>query len=639
MRAWLRYCLGLPVALGLLGLAASCGKAGETSGPPNVLLIVIDTLRADHLGAYGYSRNTSPAIDDLAREGLLFENAVSPASWTKPAVASLFTGLSPLQHRVFTGNKRDEEGHVTSDVLAAELLTVAEALRAAGYRTGGFVRNAHLRGFMGFDQGFDLYDADLGEATEIVETFLGWQGSEPTERFFAYLHLLDVHWPYTPPGPFGDLFDAPKADLDFNDKETWKRFERQVRTGELAAAEADVEAMKALYDGEIRYTDAVLGQLFATLRARDLYEDTLILITSDHGEEFLDHGGVSHGHTLYEEMLHVPLIIRGGGLEPARVAARVELIDILPTILGLVGIEAPVDLPGRDLGRVLGDNRAEDSPVFADHRPNGSSGRIRQSVRAGRHKLIRTLPPTSMGGDPSGQDGSVMGPGVWVEAEVEPQSELSHTALEIERIEPRDDIRIFAPIVQFASTEKEFRLLGVRCRLRPDATVLDSSGARLGRQALGAGDWIKARGRSWDEGILELRKVELLAGPLKGVAEIKAPIQEVLLEGDEPVALRLAGMKLVLDEETEWEGGDLSGPPAPASGAAPRAPIEVELYDLEHDPGELHDLAGQEPRRAAELIRILDDWERGQRRLDRITEEIALDPSTVEELRALGYID
>lgn len=256
------------VALGVFVTFASCGRAGGNVASPNVLLILIDALRPDHLGVYGYSRNTSPVIDDLARGGVVFENAVSPASWTKPAVASLLTGLDPLQHRVFTGNKRDTEGRITSDVLIEEHLTLAEVLRPAGYRTGGFVRNAHLRPFLGFAQGFDFYRADLGDAMEVTEHFLEWLQPGRKEKFFAYLHFLDVHWPYSPPDPFAKMFDPPEADLEFNERETWKLLERKIRSGDMAVNEVDVEAMKALYDGEIRYIDAALGQLFANLRDR-----------------------------------------------------------------------------------------------------------------------------------------------------------------------------------------------------------------------------------------------------------------------------------------------------------------------------------------------------------------------------------
>lgn len=624
------------VALGTLVSFASCGRAGGNVAPPNVLLILIDALRPDHLGVYGYSRNTSPVIDDLARGGVVFENATSPASWTKPAVASLFTGLDPLQHRVFTGNNRDTEGRITSDVLIEEHLTLAEVLRSAGYRTGGFVRNAHLRPFLGFGQGFDFYRADLGDATEVTEQFLDWLQQGRTEKFFAYLHLLDVHWPYSPPDPFAKVFEPPEADLEFNERDTWKLLERKARSGDMVISEADIEAMNALYDGEIRYIDAALGQLFASLRARGLYDNTLIVLTADHGEEFLDHRGVSHGQTLYDEMLRVPLIIRGPGLTPRRVRDQVELIDILPTVLSLTGVKAPPGLSGRDLrGLLEGEETRPATVFFADHRPNGSSGRIQQSVRSGRYKLIRTF-------ESSGKRNSeipLLQGGTWIEVDGTQQEGGSFLATEIELIQERDDLRLFGPMRDYSGSDRNFDLLGARCRLLPDAEVLDQSGGRVDLEKLGEGVWIKARGDTWRDGVLLLHKVELVAVEADPQPEIKAPIQRMLRKGDTPVAMDLAGIRVLIDDETEWEG-ELPGQPAGRDRhPSTRTLVGVELYDLERDPGELHDLAENDPRRVAEMSRLLSDWERRRGLIERSRKEVELDPSTVEELKALGYID
>jgi arylsulfatase len=338
-----RPCLAA-AGLALAGLAAAGCGSRPAQGPPNVLWIVIDAQRADHLGCYGHDRDTSPFLDALAAEGLRFTNAISQESYTQASVPSYFTSTYPLQHRVLYDQP-------TIDVLAPRFLTIAETLKTAGYTTAAFVFNPHLKARFGFGQGFDLYDDDpagwpegvpLHEAMEtarkIHRKLEGYLTENPTRPLFLYLHYRDVHSPYAPPPPFHELFlpagVEPAPDLLYT--------ERPDR-----AVPHTLEVVLSQYDGEIRYTDT---QLRETLRLLERFgitrTNSVIVITADHGEEFHDRhpddpGGLYHGRTLYGEQIRVPLILLLPDVRPARrvIDAYVELVDVVPTVLDAAGID------------------------------------------------------------------------------------------------------------------------------------------------------------------------------------------------------------------------------------------------------------------------------------------------------------
>ena len=313
--------------------------ARESHQETNVILILIDTLRADHLSCYGYERSTSPNIDRMAEEGVLFENPVAPSSWTKPSTASLFTSLYPSMHGVIYGNS----------VLPRALTTLAEVLKEAGYLTAGFVANPQIKAIFDFDQGFDFYDdtivedkiyhvlfrgndlekkiirrlfklkwewTDNNNAEMITRKIIPWLKENKDSRFFLYLHYIDPHEPYSPPDPFHDKYSNDEFKMTENQKNI------------------------ALYDAEIAYTDENIGVLLQTLEQLNIANRTLVVLTSDHGEEFLEHGGTGHGQSLYEEQIRVPLIMRYPHVLPASriIKERAKMIDIMPTILDLLGI-------------------------------------------------------------------------------------------------------------------------------------------------------------------------------------------------------------------------------------------------------------------------------------------------------------
>ncbi len=371
-------------------------------GKPNILLISIDTLRADHLGCYGNSRPTSPNIDGLAKKGVLFENAFSPTSWTLPGHMSIFTSLYPSFHKL--------EARRGSLRLDPAERTIAELLRDVGYRTASFVTHPYLAAKWGFDQGFDLYFRHetvvrAAEQTDSVIDWLDWhvfhqrRGLEPS-GFFLFVHYMDPHETYNAPPPFGDRYTGDYQGRLRPDDHFVTMFLK-----EDFQSQADYQYVLALYDGEISYVDDEIGQLLDSLDDSGLLDSTVIVLTSDHGEEFKDHNGMGHKTTVYAEQLHVPLIITN----PARIAAgqrvssQASLVDIYPTLVGLIGEEIPAQAQGIDLGRFFADastgevrsttpGRAPESPPqFAELGPLGRSweGPVhKRAIRTGKYKLI-----------------------------------------------------------------------------------------------------------------------------------------------------------------------------------------------------------------------------------------------------------
>ena len=319
-------------------LWAACSDSSTPAAPPpNVLLISIDSLRADHLGCYGYERDTSPNMDRLAREGVLFTQCSSSSSWTLPAHASLFTGLPISSH-----------GCTAAASLAEPRHTLAEAMRDGGYRTAGFWSGPYLHPRFGLNQGFEQYvncasfdfegkQLDVNKQShaditnpKILEEVERWFASRPPGPFFMFVHMWDVHFDYIPPAPYDTQFSAD-YDGPVDGTPPRERLEGQ-----------DLEQLIALYDGEIAWTDHHVGRLLELLAEQGVDEDTLVIVTSDHGEEFYEHGEFGHRKTLFEESIAVPLLIRYPRSLPAglKVETATSLMDLAPTILDAADLPA-----------------------------------------------------------------------------------------------------------------------------------------------------------------------------------------------------------------------------------------------------------------------------------------------------------
>jgi len=316
---------------------------GFTARPTRgVILISLDTLRADHLSAYGYERRTSPFLDSLAERAVLFERAVVQYPATLISHMSIFTGYYPQQHGVFP----------PAAVLSEEIETMPERLLRAGIRTAGHTEGGFVSGGFGFARGFEEFtDTPYADDTDVERTFnRGLEfidGLDDDERFFVFLHTYSIHDPYDPPEAFRHAFwEGDKPELPFEpDGPALNDVNKGFRDVDAAA----VEYFEALYDGSILYVDSVLETFFARLEEMGVADDTTVIITSDHGEEFLDHGKIVH-EQIYPEVVFVPLLVIHPDLDhPIRVSTPVQSIDLAPTVYDLAGVEAPEGLPGNSL--------------------------------------------------------------------------------------------------------------------------------------------------------------------------------------------------------------------------------------------------------------------------------------------------
>lgn len=394
-RRWRR----LPPLVGLLGIVLyAVGAVGAAGGfsrgepvdasrgareggarGPSILVVLVDTLRADHLGAWGYERATSPSIDAFARDGVQFLRAYSQSTWTKPATASLMTGRYPRQHQAYLEKAKLPE---------SELL-LPEALRAVGYRTAVFSGNPWVTREWGFDQGVDhfvsIYDERFARVTlfmrsmkrldklvdekarvynrvklwvqgelsttardpVVTDALVSWVEAQRGVPFYAHLHLMSPHHPYDPPPPFDRFVPDPAHPPVINyPKKSYFFFEQGTPLDPAARAD-----MVARYDGDILFVDGVFGSLLERLRAMGVLDDTVIVLVSDHGEEFYDHRNWGHGQSVYEELTRVPLIIRYPPRFPAgmRIETPVMTVDVMPTLLELAGAPPLDSLAGRSL--------------------------------------------------------------------------------------------------------------------------------------------------------------------------------------------------------------------------------------------------------------------------------------------------
>ncbi len=344
------------------------GCADEPSLRP-VILVVIDTLRKDHLSFHGYDKETSPGIDGLAEESVVFERCIAPSSWTKPSTASLLSGLDPLRHTAHRNRS-----------IAKEARLLSEILQDAGYATAAFSGNPYVSAKFHLDQGFDTFyegggqnPKDYPDITVLLNEARAWLAEPPPEPFFLYLHVMNVHGPYRAPPEYRERFRnsaAGEGKLPFQGKLWWSVM-GPGRTDSPEPSPGQRADLLARYDGAIAYSDEKLVQFLEELRSDGRLDRCLLIITSDHGEELLDHGGLGHRRTLYSEAIDVPLIVRNGGHCPGRrVETPVGLIDVAATILDLAGV-APGGMPfgdGVSLGPLVrGDGEIARSTPLLSH--------------------------------------------------------------------------------------------------------------------------------------------------------------------------------------------------------------------------------------------------------------------------------
>jgi len=384
-----RAVLVFAASLTLVTCGESFDAAPDSDGtrrPANAIIILLDTLRADRVGCYGYARDTTPAIDALAARGTVFEQAISPAPWTLPATGALLSGLPP--DLAFDGDSKLQRSMI-------------EDIAAAGFVTAAFTEAAFVSSYFGMDRGFDVFEeagalrtvienetvAGGTEGAGIVTTFAAakrWLTARGDEPFVLLVHTYEIHMPYKrtrwakkqPPGRLDDILEMSEL--------------RRMQKGELTPTEEELDYISALYDGGVRFADKHVGELLTTLDTLGLTDETLIVVTSDHGEELGEHYpafSADHGHSLKDELLLVPLIV----VDPtqrwpqARVPWQVRLCDVLPTVVELLGVANSRPVIGRSLVPMLRGVEARHRLAMAGHTKVGPP---RRALRDGSHKLI-----------------------------------------------------------------------------------------------------------------------------------------------------------------------------------------------------------------------------------------------------------
>ena len=386
-------------AVAVLALTSGCAR--EPNGLPEggpIVIIVVDTLRADGLGLYGYPHATSRPLDEWAERGAVFTHAFSTAPWTLPSVGSLLTGRYPANH----GSGRREialpEGGTRNDYVGLDAASprLAARLSEHGYATAAFVTNSFLWPGFGLDRGFDSYDfsrskfRDQRAADVMVDQALAWiDAREPAAPWFLLLHLLDPHLPYDPsPQVAGRLTAGYHGTLATPIE---PGLVRKVNGGELELDLADQAFLRGVYDEEVAFVSAQLARFLEGLAARKVLERGLVLFTADHGEEFLDHGMLEHGHTLYQELLRIPFVVWGHGVRPGRRAEPVSLVDVMPTLLEALGLARREDLDGVSLWPALsGGSAPGPRRLFAE---NSLYGEPRRALVEWPFKLIASGDP------------------------------------------------------------------------------------------------------------------------------------------------------------------------------------------------------------------------------------------------------
>lgn len=399
----LLVCVIVAVALGPGKAVPAQGRGvpDELAKQPNIILIMVDTLRADYVSAYGYPKNLTPHLDRLAADGTRFDKMFAQASWTKPSAATMLTGLYPSTHKAVG----------KPDMLPDNIDTVAELVQAGGYMTGGVADNINVSPLFGFSQGFDDYvyltpDHFFGasdsaskllaysvlrlirarffsgsiyprhyyqEGRVVNQTSTDWLGKHADDRFFYYIHYMDPHDPY---------FEHPFNGVGI------ARVQTPSPDPKLAGR------LSELYEGEVRYWDEKFGELVAFLKKESLYDNTLILVTADHGEEFYEHGGWWHGTTLYDEQVRVPLVVKWPKSYTGQVPVFEEIarmIDLAPTILEAAGVPIPSNLPGRSL---INHEAIEEVSAFAEE---DFEGNIVKMIRTTDWKLLTANPKNPRG--------------------------------------------------------------------------------------------------------------------------------------------------------------------------------------------------------------------------------------------------
>jgi len=385
--------LGLCAALTLVACPGGEPAAVQSGGParerisvpgrPNVVLLTLDTLRADHLQLYGYARNTAPRLEELARDAIVFDRALAPMATTLPTHTSIFTGVWPLEHGILANVTREGKRFKQSERLA----TLALFMQSAGYDTQAFISALPLKRRYGLGPGFAGYTQATGKETnarDTTERVVGYLRSEPQGPFFMWVHYFDPHSPYIPPEEH-DVFNTD-AELKRYIAERDFAVETTRRTGQVNEVESGINK----YDGEIRFMDAQIGRVLDALMAREDWSRTIVIVVGDHGEGLNQHNEPGHGLS-WDEQLRVPCFIRVPDVPGFRVAAPISVVDVAPTLLGLLDLPREDQFTAQMSGVDVLDPDFETRPVLSQTstRQEEYGGELTFALTTERWKFIR----------------------------------------------------------------------------------------------------------------------------------------------------------------------------------------------------------------------------------------------------------
>ncbi len=377
----IKFLLASALAFILLICPGCHKKVKRPEEKPNIFILIIDALRPDSLADYGYSRNTNPFLSGFGEKGTRFKRAYAHSSHTRLSVASLFTSLLPPMHQVRKAAKpgMEDENNILSDVLSPELVTIAEVLKEEGYTTAAFHTNPNIRDFMGFDQGFDLYQEYPGKtpADTLNKKVIKWLNTSPKKPVFLYLHYMDVHSPYKPPRDYKYLYTNRRDMVPVGKYGPW----------DGPMSKELVDYTRAVYDAQINYWDDAFKRFIKALDSGGWLDHTLVVIISDHGEQCYEHGGFLHSYTVYREEIQVPMyMVLDGYIPKDHVYEKpAQLIDIFPTLCYFAGADVEkLFLQGRNVF-----SGHEDDPlIYAET----YRGRAPRCVQNSEFKLIKTHP-------------------------------------------------------------------------------------------------------------------------------------------------------------------------------------------------------------------------------------------------------
>ncbi len=399
----------LKVSILAVILISGCTETKPPTRPASytqydVLIINIDTLRADHTTFHGYFRNTTPNLLALSTESVVFDRAYSPAPWTKPSVASLFTSLYIIQHKTLMGPGNEQDGPKAADILSERLKTFAEVFQDNGYETVGYLDNYLLHEDYGFSQGFEEYDSACGGRRKLTSKYLGYLNNRSINgqsgKLLTYLHYLDVHYPYYSKWNWTDTCNLTieNVTLDVHTAEGHEYFKLKTaveNAKDFDPQEHDITCLVLGYDADLRGMDRSIGDILEYMKKTGTYNKTIIIITADHGEEFFDHGELFHAQSLYRELLHIPLIIRIPGQKPQRITQPVSQIDLIPTLYDVLGLSVDMDyeLSGKSLLPLMGyGGEYNRDRIFAENSKNNDW----QTIIWGDWKLIKKGDPVRL---------------------------------------------------------------------------------------------------------------------------------------------------------------------------------------------------------------------------------------------------